>query len=142
MNRTRAALNFFSNGYNCAQSTFAPFASSRNLDESAAMQIAACFGGGMGRTSRTCGAVTGALMALGMFRWKSPADKAVVYDLAAEYIARFTQQHGSTNCTQLLGCDLGTAEGRQAAQDKDAHNTICRGLVEDAVALLEEMIAG
>ncbi len=33
-----------------------------------------------------------------------------------EFMKRFEEQFGSTNCRMLLGCDLGTTEGQQTFQ--------------------------
>ena len=52
--------------YNCAQSAVVPFAEAAGVSEETAMRFAAGFGGGMRRAS-VCGAVTGGLMALGLF---------------------------------------------------------------------------
>lgn len=52
--------------YNCAQSIFGTYASKYGLDQDTALKIATGFGGGMGHSGRTCGAVTGAYMVLGL----------------------------------------------------------------------------
>ena len=36
------------------------------------------------------------------------------YDLVQQLISRFTSQHGSTQCPQLIECDLGSEEGQRA----------------------------
>ena len=51
--------------YNCAQSVIIPFAAEMGITEEQANAMGAHFGSGM-RHGSTCGAVTGALMALGM----------------------------------------------------------------------------
>jgi hypothetical protein len=38
------------------------------------------------------------------------------YALIQEFIKRFEQQFGTTNCRALLGCDLGTPEGQRTFQ--------------------------
>ena len=51
---------------NCAQSVLSVFCQEFKLDRNQALRIAMGFGGGMGRTGKTCGAVTGAYMVLGL----------------------------------------------------------------------------
>ena len=52
-------------GFNCAQIVVTDFSKDFNIDEKKSKQIAACFGGGMG-CGETCGALTGALMVIGL----------------------------------------------------------------------------
>ena len=51
--------------YNCAQAVLIPFAEQAGLQADQAYRLAQAFGGGM-RSGSVCGAVTGALMALGV----------------------------------------------------------------------------
>ena len=51
--------------YNCCQSVLVPFADLCGLDKETAFKLGANFGSGM-RHGSTCGAVTGALMVLGL----------------------------------------------------------------------------
>ena len=59
---------------NCAQTVITTFCEELGLDRAIALQVANGFGGGMGRTGRTCGAVTGAYMVLGLSQ-DIPAEK-------------------------------------------------------------------
>ena len=52
--------------YNCAQAVLAAFGPDAGLPEEAACRITANFGSGM-KMGETCGAVTGGLMALGLY---------------------------------------------------------------------------
>lgn len=52
--------------YNCAQGVFIPFAERKGLTAEQAGAITENFGGGM-RMGMTCGAITGGLMALGLY---------------------------------------------------------------------------
>ena len=68
--RIDVAGSRFSEGFSCSQSVLAAFAPELGLDADAALRVSAAFGGGMGRTGGTCGAVTGALMVLGLQIWR------------------------------------------------------------------------
>ena len=90
--RIDLAHSRFSEGFSCSQSVLAAFAPELGLDADAALRVSAAFGGGMGRTGGTCGAVTGALMALGLKYGATVADpvaKERTYALTREFIARF-----------------------------------------------------
>jgi C_GCAxxG_C_C family probable redox protein len=138
------ALTCFSEGLNCAQATFAPYADEAGMDAATAMKIASMFGGGLGLTGGVCGAVTGGLMALGVARGSAgnaKADKGANYALAREFLDRFGQANGSHICKELLDCDLGTPEGLAEAGARDFHANVCPTFVRSAIAIIEDMIA-
>ncbi len=59
-----AALLF--NEHNCAQSVLTAFAEDLELKEDSSFKIALAFGGGLAGNKNICGALTGAMMVLGM----------------------------------------------------------------------------
>ncbi len=77
MNRSEKALFYFDNHFNCAQSVLVVFAEEAGFSEDEALRIATAFGGGIGRQQFTCGAVTGAAMALGLRFGKGKEDHVV-----------------------------------------------------------------
>jgi C_GCAxxG_C_C family probable redox protein len=145
MSYRQSATVCFKAGFNCSQAVLAAFAAELGLDREAALRVAAAFGGGMGRMGETCGAVTGALMALGLkYGQTVPEDKAAkeyTYALAREFAKRFRARHGSTLCRELLGYDLGTPEGLQAVREKGLHDSVCVGLVGDSAEIVEQMLS-
>ena len=109
-----------------------------------ALRVAGAFGGGMARMGETCGAVTGALMAIGlkygMTQAKDEAAREKTYKLAQEFMTRFKARHNSLVCRELLGYDLSSPEGRKAAHDKGLFTTLCPELVRDAVEIVEQIL--
>ncbi len=143
MSRADLALSRFSAGFSCSQSVLSAFAPDLGLELDPALRVAAAFGGGMGRTGRTCGAVTSALMALGLKYGATCGDdkatKERTYALAREFLARFEARYGATACSDLLGVDISTVEGHSAARASDLFKTTCPVLVAGAAAILAEM---
>ncbi len=144
MTREEKSLEYFKGGFNCAQATAAVFADKFLIDEQVLLKIAAPFGGGICRMGETCGAVTGALMAIGL---KYGADnindkesKEMTYQKAQEFIMKFKQKNGTVYCKELLGCDISTEEGKKISKEKDLHNSLCPKFVKDAVAIVSEII--
>lgn len=142
MNKTKEeviaeASSYFSEGYACTQSVLLPFAEALGLDKKSAKAIAVGFGGGMGRMRRTCGAVTGAFMVLGLkFGQMDEADKQQklqVYRYVRECNKRFEAIHGSTVCKELL-----TSAAKSSDRDKAKH--VCDDCVRDATAIAYDMI--
>jgi C_GCAxxG_C_C family probable redox protein len=145
MNKGDRAASGLRDGFNCAQSVFSTLAPGLGLDEGTAARIASAFGGGMARRGDACGAVTGAFMVLGLMYGSSrPQDKDKKensYELAREFVRRFSDRNGTTICRDLLGCDIGTHEGYEQAKQRGLFDTVCVKLVKDAVEILEDMLS-
>ncbi len=140
--RTEKARTLFSTGHNCAQSVLASFAEDIGLGSEPALRVASGFGAGMGRLEKTCGAVTGAIMAIGLkYGTDTGPAKEKTYDLVQDFVKRFEETHGSSECAVLLGCDLRTPEGKKVFKEKDLHATVCMRCVENSVRMLEPLLA-
>jgi C_GCAxxG_C_C family probable redox protein len=117
------------------------FASEFGLPDEMALKIAAPFGAGMVRAGKTCGAVTGGLMALGLkYGYTSPEDKDATYGIAQEFMHLFEEQHGSLTCRELIGFDITTPERRALAQQSGVFENICPHLVGDAVEIVASLL--
>jgi C_GCAxxG_C_C family probable redox protein len=146
MKKSEKAIEFFSNNFNCAQSVLAVFAQDFGLSEDQCLKISCAFGGGIGRQQLTCGAVTGALMALGLKYGRGLKDdnqkKAETYQKTVEFMKEFKKKHGSINCKELLqGLDMGIEEDMKKINELKLHDTICVECVKDAVEIAEKMIS-
>jgi C_GCAxxG_C_C family probable redox protein len=114
------------------------------LERELALKVAGAFGGGMARMGDTCGAVTGALMAIGlkygMTQAKDEGARDKTYKLAQEFAAKFKERHRSINCRELLGYDLSKPEERKAALEKGVFTTLCPQFVQDAAEIVEQLL--
>ena len=110
---------------NCSQATLCAFCKEAKITEEMGMKIATGFGGGI-RDEEVCGAVTGAVMALGLIMGQKDDEdidaKQKASDLTVEFNRRFKEKHGSLVCRDL--------------KDKD----ICQQLVEDGAEILDELL--
>ena len=102
-------------GLYCAETVLADVAAEHGIESSLIPRIATGLCSGMARTCGPCGALTGGILALNLVLGRDNRAQSVERNYAAvqELVERFEQQHGSTQCQQLLGCDLGTVEGQQ-----------------------------
>lgn len=141
----KQASEYFAEGFNCAQSVLAAHAEQFGLEPETALRISAAFGGGMGRQGEVCGAVTGALMALGLQYGAISADdkesKELTHSLAHKFLDEFAQMNGSFLCKELLGYRIGDPEERKKAQESGVFSTVCPRLVKEASEMLDEMLA-
>jgi C_GCAxxG_C_C family probable redox protein len=147
MDTNEIAQARFREGYSCSQSVFSALAGRWNIDSAVSLRIAAGFGGGLARSARTCGCVTGAAMAIGLAqRGISPeenrSEKEKTYELCRQFIRSFEERNGSTLCLDLMGCNIGTPEGQAEAREKRLFETRCTKFVRDAVEIVQGMLAG
>jgi C_GCAxxG_C_C family probable redox protein len=137
----QTAKDRFAQGFNCSQSVLCAFASKVGIDEETALKLASPFGGGVAHQGDVCGAVSGALMALGLGRGSATVDKKdETYRLAEDFIRRFQERHGSILCRELIGHDISTPAGLQSAREQKVFKTICPGLVKDATEIAAEFL--
>ncbi|MFW9914160.1 MAG: C-GCAxxG-C-C family protein [Candidatus Thorarchaeota archaeon] len=129
--------------YNCAQSIFA--ASSEHLglgavDQDTSVRIAAAFGGGIARTGNVCGALTGAVMALGLkYGGAGYKDQEKANEVAEKLLTEFKARHGSILCRELINHDLVTDEDVKQAFKKGAFKN-CPQFVDDIATMLESLL--
>lgn len=105
--RAEQAREYFTSGYNCAQSVFLAYRDITGIDEVLAATISAPFGGGMGRLREVCGAVSGMTMVAGFIAPNSqPNDnenKKNCYATVQALAEEFRAENGSIICRELLG---------------------------------------
>lgn len=108
MDAETRALDYFHQGYNCAQSVFAAFASQVGLDDEAALRFSSAFGAGLGRMRGTCGAFSGLCMVAGFCKGNltgQPEDKERIFSLTRALADDFKAEFGTLTCRELLHLD-------------------------------------
>lgn len=139
----KAPVDRFLDGYSCSQTILTTYCKRYGVDHLTGVKLAAGFGAGM-QKANTCGAVTGAIMVLGLHFGNeasiNSAGRRAVYTAVIEFSKQFEALNGTLSCRKLLGCDVNTPEGMQIAAEKDLFKTICPKFVEDAASILDQMI--
>jgi C_GCAxxG_C_C family probable redox protein len=145
MSKTETAAGTFLSGFSCSQAVFEAFAADDGLEREKALKLSQAMGGGMAHLGFTCGAVTGAFLAIGLrygrFRAEDVAAKEKTYALMTEFVRRFKALHGDNlTCPGLIGVDLGTPEGFKKAGDENLFRTRCAAFVRDAASICEDLM--
>ncbi len=144
MDWTEDTLDAFGDGFGCSQALVSVYGQKFGLDRKTALKISAAFSCGLGRMGLTCGAVTGALMIIGLKHGRTLRFDILSREktdaLAKKFILQFTARHGSTQCKDLLGCDLSTPEGLKIAGKEELIPLRCPQFVESACEILEGLL--
>ncbi len=109
-------------GHNCCQSVVCCCCERFGLDADTAYRLGAFFGAGM-RAGETCGAVTGALMALGL-RYGDENNRQC--GKSAQFLKAFKEQYGSIVCKELIA-----PEGMKKKQMCPAYINFAAKYLED-----------
>ena len=129
---------------NCAQTILSTYCGMFGLDRNLALQLAQGFGAGIARSGRTCGAVSGAYMVIGLAN-KIPTENPRqnlenVYELINTFNRKFIEIHSSLLCKDLVGYDLSNPESRAEAYSKSVFTTLCPVFVRDSAKILESLL--
>ncbi len=107
--------------YNCTQVVLISFCDKYNLSKEMAYQLGNHFGGGMRRGS-VCGAITGALMAMGLLNRSSDEIKQFMID--------FETKKGDVHCAKLL----------ENVSDKAIRSDMCKDYICYCIEYIEKML--
>jgi C_GCAxxG_C_C family probable redox protein len=136
------ACELFNSGFNCSQSVLTAFCEKYGLDRETALKAACGLGGGC-RSGEICGAVSGAVITIGLkYGHCQPGDvetKTNCYAKTAEFLNAFKAKNGSIICREILNCDISTKEGMEEAKSKNLFKTTCVDMVRSAASILEEL---
>ena len=130
--------------FNCAQAVLLSHCEEYGLPQTIAKKISCGFGGGMGYSGETCGAVSGAIMLIGLkygrFEEADRESKGKTYTLAKKLTDKFKEEFGSIHCFELIKYNLANDEEREKARKSGIFKELCPALVKRAVELAEELL--
>lgn len=138
--KTSAEENF-ANGLYCAESVVQAITNNRGIDSKLLTKASTGFCSGMSRTCGTCGAVTGAILGMSAILGRNNANDSVEqsYKATNDLINQFESKFGSSNCRELLGCDLGTEEGKTTFSEQSL-GELCQQYTSHAAELAEKLL--
>ena len=132
---------FIELSYNCAESVLAAVTGS--MDH---VSCASGFGGGIGDSGSTCGAVTGAIMGMGLALEVRNPETPISYEafkesLVTRFLDTFEEEFGSTFCHELLEASRFEEEkDRQAYHASSERKMTCANFVDYAADLAQELV--
>ena len=148
MSSDTAIKYFVEKKASCSQAVFSAYGEQLSLgkvDHDTCMKIASAFCGGIANMGNVCGALTGALMALGLKYGVSAMEEATmeegmkIIEISQKLLNEFKSLNGSIICRELINNDLVTDEDIKQAFKKGAFNN-CPKYVEDTLVILEKLL--
>jgi len=98
----------------------------------------------MAHRGEVCGALAGALLALGAARGRDDASdhetKEQAYRLAGQVVEAFRHRFGEILCRELIGLDLTDPRGRETYTTDKVHEEKCVEFVAEAARLAHEAL--
>lgn len=135
------ALAGFGAGTDCSQAVFAELGPQLGIDRDTSLKLAANFGGGMWE-GETCGAVVGALMAIGLKYGQGESTDAAKKEeslaFAAEFKERFAEEFGSCICREMLGLKI--PEDMEQIMEENKFGTVCCHAVTTACEICADIL--
>lgn len=137
----------FYNGYNCAQSVLSVFAEELGISKDACLKLASPFGSGIAYMQETCGAVSGALMAIGLKYGRGKdgtiEDKELAYDMSRHFIEEFKKTtFGTICCRELMdGLNMNTPEGMAKIKELDLFRLRCSKHVQNSIEITNKILS-
>ena len=135
---TEVTKYFYNGGLNCAESTLRCLIENGSIDAPAdAVRMMTGFGGGMQRGT-TCGAVIGAVAAIGWVTGRTEPDGSRAESAAAvrEFLQRFEAEFGTLSCKELQATYV-----RDHALKSDGMYRKCTVFVEKAIEIADDILS-
>lgn len=133
--KTKTASEIFNSGLNCSQAVLGTFCENYGVEKKSAFKIACGLGSGL-RSAEICGAVSGAVLVIGL---KYGENKNICNAKTEEFIEEFRNENRDIVCRKILGCDITTPAGKKKAVNGNLFATKCLDMVISAVNILEKM---
>jgi len=126
--------------HGCAETTFIVLKRAFRLDDPDDASAAMALNGGIAYAGGTCGAISGAALALGLLSARRIGDhkeaKRVARELTAQLMDDFAREHGSLDCRDLIGRDLRAPGAHAAFLRSRAWRDRCMPQIEFAIRRL------
>ena len=141
---TNRATEYMAQGHVCAEAVLHATCDEFGIEqpEGGVPRIAHFFAGGIGNTGSVCGAVAGAVMAMGLLTkpGETMEEELEQLSLAGEFRRRFEGEMKSIQCRDLTGVDLSTPEGIEIFMRSDIPEKVCFPAVATAHRLVVELL--
>lgn len=138
MDRKQLALEYFYDGYNCAQAVFMAYCDSFGMDIEQGKALTSGMGAGMGGLREKCGAVSGMFLLAGLATSSDTTSKKELYELIRTLNQDFEERMGSSCCKTLLqNAHILVEQNPSERNEKYYQKRPCALFVETASEIIE-----
>ncbi|MFW9934151.1 MAG: C-GCAxxG-C-C family protein [Candidatus Thorarchaeota archaeon] len=131
-------------GFLCSESVLLALSKTLRIESDIIPRIATGFGGGIGRHGEICGALSGAIMGLGLqFGRSHPSetpDSQTPYEYSQIMMNLFISRFGQIRCKDLLGIDISCKEGLQRYRREKLWETKCQDIIKITSGLAYDLL--
>ena len=127
------AVKLFNSGWNCSESVFLAVSENIVQKDNFNVNLLTALGGGIGHSGLTCGALTGAVVVIGIKYGRKEIDaqaKQKAYIISKNIVTKFRGRFQTVNCSELL----------KKVKDKDHKKRLCSEYVRQAAKLAASAI--
>jgi C_GCAxxG_C_C family probable redox protein len=138
------ALEYF-NSHNCCQAVLRTVLEEKGLMFNEAVYVGSGFGGGISGRGEVCGAVSGAVMAIGLVNKILHSDlaehKKVTRETTKIFYERFEGIYGDSTCNGLIGIDRNDTDAKKKASEAGIYRENYPKFVRSAVNIVLDLFA-
>lgn len=136
------AIGYVDEGFLCVEAVFRTLADMHGTDSDLIPKVASGLAAGVARTSHICGALTGAILGLGLWlgRNEPVEENRKPYWYSRRFICSWLELYPETNCTSLLGVDLNDPKGIATFETENMWDKKCKEYIRDAVGLAYDLL--
>ena len=142
MTRSDTAVELFSSGFSCSQAVLAAYSDVCNIDRETALRLSSGFGGGV-KSGEICGAISGAVMVVGMRHGQVDASDKEARYICGEKVKKvlhlFRERNGHIVCRELLHDIMPIGNGADAESKIQIRAQRCTQMVRDVMEFLEHL---
>jgi C_GCAxxG_C_C family probable redox protein len=141
----RLAESFAEQGFLCSESVLLAISQALGIECKQIPRIATGFGAGIARCGELCGALSGAIMGLGLcfgrYRVQDTPEDQTPYEFAQTMTNLFRARFGHTRCDDLINLDLSKEQALETYRKNDLWSTICRDIVKTTTGLAYDLLS-
>jgi C_GCAxxG_C_C family probable redox protein len=136
------ALGYTDECFLCVEAVFKTLANVYGSESELIPKVASGLAAGVACTSNMCGAVSGAILGLGLWYGRNePVDgERKPYWYSRKFIDEWEKSCSSVNCTELLGVDLDKPEEMAVFESENMWENKCKWYISEAVGLAYDIL--
>jgi C_GCAxxG_C_C family probable redox protein len=138
------AVQYAEKGFLCSEAVLLALSETQNITSEIIPRIATGFGAGISRHGEVCGALSGAVMGLGLRFGRSQVSEtpqdSPPYHFGQTIVNLFAERFGKIRCRDILDLDISSDEGRKKYREQRLWESKCRELIRIATELAYDLL--